>query len=362
MRYQGQDQPSGNRIVNSPVVMGDGNMMVQQQTSNPTNISQQIHQNHQSSPQSSNIHVHHQHIIGPNGQVISVQGPINSNQVSSNAQPINQIVNTSMITNPNNGVVIQGQNVVPTQSHQHRVFINSQPSEPSGPGRPNIQMIPIGVPNQPQRQDIQQHHRVHPNFYNNQQYHPQMQQYDVSRQVRPTFLQGNNQIMNGGFRPQNIVHSQNSQIMQAPTMINQQQRLQWPTNRLQPNNMNQQHQIPMAIQNASPPNVYERVPPLHQYTPAPTVWQEDVKKKKIKLGKLAKNRPYHMMECSSLPTPCPNIDVRQIPGENGRSVIINHLPQNNQNAASPSFMEDPSGYLAQQTALLNNTINRQTGL
>nr|XP_018901151.1 PREDICTED: mucin-4-like isoform X1 [Bemisia tabaci] len=31
-------------------------------------------------------------------------------------------------------------------------------------------------------------------------------------------------------------------------------------------------------------------------------------------------------------------------------------------SAAPSFMDDPSGYLAQQTALLNSTISRQTGL
>ncbi|XP_063908887.1 uncharacterized protein LOC135126713 isoform X3 [Zophobas morio] len=354
VRYQGQEH-AGNRILsNSPLVVGDGSTMMVQQTSTPTNISQQIHQNHQNTgpQQNSNVHVHHpQHIIGPNGQVISVQGPINSNQASSN-----QIVNTSMITSPNNGVVIQGQNVVPTQSHQHRVFINSQPSEPSGPGRPNIQMIPVGVANH-QQQRPEGQNKLHPHFYNNQAPYAQIQQYDASKQMRPAFLPGNNQIMNG-FRPQNMVNPQNNQIVQAPVMINnQQQKIQWP--RIQANNMNQQQ---MAVQSSqSPNNAYERVPPLHQHTPPPTMWQDEIKRKKVKLGKIVKNRSYHMMECPSLHAPCPNIDVRQIPGENGRPVIINHLPQNSQSAASPSFMEDPSGYLAQQTALLNNTINRQTG-
>jgi hypothetical protein len=355
VRYQGQEH-AGNRILSSsPLVVGESGAMMVQQTSTPTNISHQIHQNHQSTnSHSSNVHVHHQHIIGPNGQVISVQGPINSNQVSSN-----QIVNTSMIANTNNGVVIQGQNVVPTQSHQHRVFINSQPSEPSGPGRPNIQMIPVGVANQQQqRQDAQ--NRLHQQFYNNQPQYPQIQQYDASKQMRPAFLPGNNQIMNG-FRPQNMVNPQNNQIMQAPIMINNnQQKLQWPNNRIQANNVNQQQ---MAVQSSQSPNAYERVPPLHQHTPSPTLWQDEIKRKKVKLGKIVKNRPYHnVMECPSLHAPCPNIDVRQIPAENGRPVIINHLPQNSQNSASPSFMEDPSGYLAQQTALLNNTINRQTGV
>ncbi|KAJ8974368.1 hypothetical protein NQ317_002968 [Molorchus minor] len=67
-----------------------------------------------------------------------------------------------------------------------------------------------------------------------------------------------------------------------------------------------------------------------------------------------------MDTCQTSHPPCPNIDVRQIPNES-RAVIINQVPHNNQSASSPSFMEDPSGYLAQQTALLNNTINRQTG-
>lgn len=277
VRYQNQEQ---NRIMNgSPMVVGENNtMMVPQQQ----NISQiQNHQNHQQ-----------QHIIGPNGQVISVQGGLNSNQV-------------------NNGVVIQGQNGVPTQPHQHRVFINNQPNEPSGPGRPNIQMIPVGVTNQRDNQN-----RLH-HFYNQSQY-PQIQ-YDPSKQMRPTFLPGNNQM--NGFRPQ---------AMQAPV------KMQWPN----------------RIQNQAP-NAYERVPPLHPHTPTPTMWQDEIKRKKVKLGKIVK-RPYHMMDPAIHP-PCPNIDVRQIPTENGRQVIIN------QNSASPSFMEDPSGYLAQQTALLNNTINRQTG-
>ncbi|EEZ98164.1 methyl-CpG-binding domain protein 5 isoform X2 [Tribolium castaneum] len=294
VRYQNQEQQ--NRIVNgSPMVVGDNStMMVPQQQSN---ISQQIHQNHNGQ----NPSVPQQHIIGPNGQVISLQGALNSNQV-------------------NNGVVIQGQNVVPNPN-QSRVFINSQPSEPSGPGRPNIQMIPVGVTNQRDAQN-----RLH-HFYNNQQY-PQIQ-YDASKQMRPTFMPGHNQM--NGFRPQN------NQIMQAPVMINNHQKMPWPN----------------RIQNS--PNAYERVPPLHPHTPSPTMWQDEVKRKKVKLGKIVKNRPYHMMD-SALHAPCPNIDVRQIPAENGRQVIIN------QNSASPSFMEDPSGYLAQQTALLNNTINRQTGV
>lgn len=35
---------------------------------------------------------------------------------------------------------------------------------------------------------------------------------------------------------------------------------------------------------------------------------------------------------------------------------------NSTNVNGPSFLDDPSGYLAQQTALLNSTISRQTGV
>ncbi|KAJ8961744.1 hypothetical protein NQ318_021344, partial [Aromia moschata] len=357
-----QDQ-FGNRVMaGSPVVVGGDSTMMVQQSSTPNNISHQ--QNHQQIAQitpSNPVSIQSHQIIGPNGQIINVQGPINPNQ--------NQL--GQMPHSGNGGLVLQGQSVVPAQQHaqphQHRIFINGQPNEPSGPGRPNIQMIPVSISSQQnvvnhQRQDAQQRapqQQVH--FFNSQPQYSPIQQYDPNKNVRPF-----NQVING-FRPQGVPGHPGQQIVSAPLQVqqHQQQKMQW-HNRMQQSMAQQQpqQQIQQIAMNQSSPqatNVYERVPPLHQHTPSPTVWQEEIKRKKVKLGKIVKNRPYHVLEgCQTGHAPCPNIDVRQIPNES-RAVIINQIPHNNQNASSPSFMEDPSGYLAQQTALLNNTINRQTG-
>ncbi|KAJ8930124.1 hypothetical protein NQ314_017089, partial [Rhamnusium bicolor] len=360
----------GNPPQTPPVVI-DGTMIVQQSSSTNNISHQQIPQQQQISQMPptnpSSVNPQSQQIIGPNGQIINVQGPINPNH----SQAVNHI------SHPNNGgVVLQGQNVVQAQQqqqpHQHRIFINGQPNEPSGPGRPNIQMIPVSISNQQntlnhQRPDVQQRpqptqQQQHVHFYSNQPPYSPIHHYDPNKN-RPF-----SSVMNG-FRPQNMQSHPNSQLISAPVQVQhqQQQKIQW-HNRMQ-HNMNQQQpqpsQVPMNQSSPqphshNPTNIYERVPPLHQHTPSPAVWQEEIKRKKVKLGKIVKNRPYHLMDgCQPNHTPCPNIDVRQIPNE-GRAVIINH-PHNSQSSSSPSFMEDPSGYLAQQTALLNNTINRQTG-
>lgn len=111
-------------------------------------------------------------------------------------------------------------------------------------------------------------------------------------------------------------------------------------------------------------NVYSRVPPLHQHcpqTPQQTWPIVESHKKKGKSGKYNKknrlnhdNQNMHGVDGS-------NFDNRHNQ-DNYRS--NNMLCQNDFNInanPSPSFMEDPSGYLAQQTALLNNTISRQVG-
>ncbi|PSN37256.1 hypothetical protein C0J52_27082 [Blattella germanica] len=147
----------------------------------------------------------------------------------------------------------------------------------------------------------------------------------------------------------------------------------------------------MMIHSAGNPGII--VPPLHHHTPPPPVWTEEVTRKKKGSGKsnssARKQRPYnihehhqhHRVGMAGMPgnggstqidshAPCPNIDVRQIPIEHNRpppthpnnsdSSNPGFVAGNNPNI--PSFMEDPSGYLAQQTALLNSTISRQTGV
>ncbi|XP_069688774.1 nuclear receptor coactivator 6-like isoform X2 [Periplaneta americana] len=162
--------------------------------------------------------------------------------------------------------------------------------------------------------------------------------------------------------------------------------------------MHQQHHSPVVTPTPQsntlpPPNSYDRVPPLHHHTPPPPVWTEEVSRKKPKgSGKSGssarKQRPYNILEhhqhhrigvggmpgnAGSTPmdshAPCPNIDVRQIPLEHNRPPPSHPNSDNSNptyvagnNPNIPSFMEDPSGYLAQQTALLNSTISRQTGV
>lgn len=163
--------------------------------------------------------------------------------------------------------------------------------------------------------------------------------------------------------------------------------------------MHQQHHSPIVMptpqSNTLPsPSGYDRVPPLHHHTPPLPVWTEEISRKKPKgSGKSGsanrKQRQYnildhhqhHRMSIAGIPgsggpspmdshAPCPNIDVRQIPIEHNRpppshpnnsdSSNSSYMAGTNHNV--PSFMEDPSGYLAQQTALLNSTISRQTGV
>ena len=163
--------------------------------------------------------------------------------------------------------------------------------------------------------------------------------------------------------------------------------------------VNQPHHSPVVMPTSQsnalpPPSTYDRVPPLHHHTPPPPVWTEELSRKKPKgSGKAGstsrKQRSYstldhhqhHRVGIAGLqgsggPTPmdshapCPNIDVRQIPLEHNRPPPShpNSSDTTNPNYAAgtnpnvPSFMEDPSGYLAQQTALLNSTISRQTGV
>ena len=360
-RYQPQDAQTARLTSDSQLVIGDP-VMVQTHphTSLPSiphqpiqgNIQSQQMQHHvpnQQQPNSPNVHVHHHQIVGPNGQLISIQGPGNfgsSPQVPNNV--ISQIPGGGIIANHHNNVVIQG------SPQQQRIFINGQPNEPNAPGRPSIQMVPVSVSSS--RPEMIQ--RLPQPFYN-QPAQYQIQQFDPNKNIRPSFIT-NSQIINGVPVQQNL---QGGQLQNAVSITQQQPQPKMWQNRIQ-TSQNQLVIAPQSPQNMGP-NIYERVPPLHQHTPQANVWQDDANnRKKFKMGKVKKRpyvveNPHRMMEAGG--APCPNIDVRQIQNDGGR-VLVNQFPQtNNQGASSPSFLEDPSGYLAQQTALLNSTINRQTG-
>lgn len=321
----------------------------QQQNSSQNTTSQ----NNQQSP---HIQVPPQHLISPNGQVISVQGPIHSSGLHSNQLVATNGVNPSnqVIGSGNANIVLQG------QQSQQRIFISGQPVEPNGPGRPNLQVVPVTISTS--RQDS--NGRLQQSQYNQQpQYQGVMQQFDANK-VRGPFIQHPGSQVVNGYRPSGS--HQHNQIVQNPVMINPQQKVWQRMPNIQANIL-QQNQIPIQQNQHAQlnSNVYERVPPLHQHSPSTTVWTDEINKKKIKI-KTVKKRPYSLIDGQHRTIesqgPCPNIDVRQIQNEQGRPVVVNQYGQQNQNpSSSPSFMEDPSGYLAQQTALLNSTISRQTG-
>lgn len=315
------------------------------------------------SPQnSSQIQIHQQHIIGANGQLISVQhGPVHPNVPQQGHLPNNQIIsNDTMISSGPNGIIIHGHNMMQGQPPQQKVFVNSQHMDSNAPGRPNIQMLPIPQPNPKQEllQRVQQQQTFcNPPF----QYQGVMQQFDPNKGIRAPFISSGCNLKTDNQHYGAVVQ----QNLQNPAILLQQQKQQWqnrPINNTPMSNI-QVHQL--ATPQQSPmPNIEERVPPLHQHTPSPSIWTDDVARKKVKITRNIKKRPFNMFESSNRmeAVPCPNIDVRQISNEGGRTVMINQSPQSTQGSSSPSFMEDPSGYLAQQTALLNSTISRQTGV
>uniref|UniRef100_A0AAR5QEW1 Uncharacterized protein n=2 Tax=Dendroctonus ponderosae TaxID=77166 RepID=A0AAR5QEW1_DENPD len=327
------ESTGGRMMTISPVVIGDDTSPVPELNSH-----------------SPSVHIHSQQILGPNGQIINLQ-----EMPQGHGGVVHQGQNH----------VMQGQNINVMHSHhqqqQNRLYLNTQPSEPSGPGRPSMHLAQsnIGVSQQLKGSDVQKKIQQQSQLFNNQQ----MQHYENVDPCKSIRSFGFN-----GSRPQSLPHQTHlvqNNLMQQQQM---QQKFQWQhrmhnLNQQQLNQMHIQHHQQPNLQNNQNVNIYERVPPLHQHTPN-TIWQDEIRRKRVKLGKAVKNRQYHMLDNCQLRGnlgPCPNINVRQIPNEGARSIITNQLPQHNQNASSPSFLEDPSGYLAQQTALLNNTISRQTG-
>lgn len=180
----------------------------------------------------------------------------------------------------------------------------------------------------------------------------------VNKNIKPAYLS------NPSNSAPNVFKSQVSEN-QTLTIVNATAKTTW-QNRM-PSNVNQ-HLIPpnhlsQIEQNTSinKLNVYGKTSPIQNSELSGSVWIDDARKK-MKLNKSTRKRSCipdvqsRSMECQELNT---NVDIRCISGEN-ESVTVRQLPPHSHYAPSPSFMDDPSGYLAQQTALLNNTINRQT--
>lgn len=391
IRYPNQPPPMNRVIPGSPQVMVGSNMMLPQQGSAITpqqqiqlQNQQMIYQQMQNSNQQLN-----QNMIGPNGQVISVhqpQGqhmPANNNQIVPNPMG-QQIIGNGAVLPPNTGnsIVIQGQNI------HNQIQQRIQP-EVRGVGRPapaNMNIVPSSTPNSIQQNfDIRLHHQQQqpqsqqqqqPFYGQNVQYQNNMeqnkllqQQFDPSKNIRPNFIPNGQNVQFNNYRPDQgpIAVQQNQMVMISPQNNQKQWQQNKPGTPVQTmQSVNQQTtQANTPVQNTNPlnqnQNVFDRVPPLHHHTPPPPVWNSEDNRKKVKMSKQnKKQRPYNVGEQRFTPdghSPCPNVDVRQI--QTDKSVMHNQYPQQ---SPGPSFMEDPSGYLAQQTALLNSTISRQTGV
>ncbi|KAK5650489.1 hypothetical protein RI129_001518 [Pyrocoelia pectoralis] len=378
-RYQNQEA-SVNRVMMDTQASSDA--MNLQAPSNP-NISRH-HQQHslpQSTPPSvfhavpnymkqcdvsnpSQIQVHQQHIVGSNGQIISLQNPVYPNV--SHLNNTTNIGNGSMITN-SNGIIIHDQTVTANQEPQQKLFVNGQSIESSGPGRPSIQALPIIQPTQQKHEGNQ---RLQQQGFCSESFHYQgvVQQFDGNKNVRASFPGNCTLKPDQQYNP--VVQQSNQMTIQSsntPIIVHQKEKPIWQGR--PPNSISNTVHINQA--SLSPQikpqtlNVEERVPPIYQHTPSLSMWSDDIARKKVKTSKNAKKRPFNIIDNSrvvQVESSCSNVDVRQQSSESERTTILDESPQSTPNSSSPSFMEDPSGYLAQQTALLNSTISRQMGM
>ncbi|XP_032684219.1 uncharacterized protein LOC116850265 isoform X4 [Odontomachus brunneus] len=110
-------------------------------------------------------------------------------------------------------------------------------------------------------------------------------------------------------------------------------------------------------------NSFDRVPPLHHHIPQASTWTDEAARKKAKPTKIIvkKQRQHGIAESRtnnglehSVPSPVEEYSEKNQQNNGQIGTTFNN--------SGPSFLEDPSGYLAQQTALLNSTISRQTGV
>ncbi|KAF5276190.1 hypothetical protein FQR65_LT03994 [Abscondita terminalis] len=316
---------------------------------------------------SSQIQVHQQHIVGSNGQIISLQNPVYPNVQHLNNPP--NMGNGTMITNGPNGIILHDQNTLADQETQQKLYINGQPIESSGPGRPNIQTLPIAQSTQNKPEVVQ---RMPQQAFCSESFHYQgmMQQFDISKNIRSSFVPANCKVKSDHQQYSSVVQQSNQMTVHndsAPILIQQKEKPMWQnrppnsiSNTIHVNQPSLSPQIKPSVLNAE-----ERVPPIYQHTPSVSIWSDDLTRKKVKNSKSMKKRQFNLAENSRVvqveSLSCSNADIRQQCNENDRTISLNESPQSTQ-SSSPSFMEDPSGYLAQQTALLNSTISRQTGM
>lgn len=332
-----QHQPIPSNQIHQAV---SSNQLHQAVTSNQHHQMMSSNQLHQTTPPNQHhqtVPLNQQHqIMSSNPQHQAVPSNQQHQPIPTNQQHQTVSTNQQLQTVPSN----QHHQTVST-NHQHQTINLNQMHQTLPPNQQHQNSLPSQ-----QHQTLPQNHQQQPIPQNLQQ-----QPIPQNLQQQPI--------------PQNLQQQPISHNQQHQTVHQNQQHQIVP--------QNQQHQtVPLSqqlVQQNQPvmqPNIYERIPPLHHHVPNAPVWGDERKKYNAKTqGKPAvhvKNKrtfdhQQHNNQ-ANCDQPCPNVDVRQIPQDQNK--IPNHSQFSNANI--PSFMEDPSGYLAQQTALLNSTISRQTGI
>lgn len=309
----------------------------------------------------------------PQGQVMMPQQAMVMQQQQHQQQNVGMQVSHSQTMIQSSAMVVQSPNHSIQQSHQSNQMVMQQHQQTQQGVQVQMPNQQVALPNH-QQQNVNQ---MQNNSTSNTCSSPAMLMHH-QRPAPPWQTNRNNQLLNQNSvinqQPQPPTQTQpNQQQVQHQVQQQQIQQQHIQQQQVQQQQVQQQVQQQQIQQQAMQPNTFERVPPLHHHLPTAPVWNDDRKKLIPKLqGKPAaqavpKNKilPYLVenqqhsvgVNCDQQ---CPNVDVRQIPQEQ------NKLPGSQShsfaNTNNPSFMEDPSGYLAQQTALLNSTISRQTGM
>lgn len=361
------------------------NAVINQQSQPPSQVipsnqqhsmiqSSQLHQTLPSSQQHQSLpsNQHHQ-LLTSNHQ--HQQLPSNQLHHTVPSNQLHQAVSSSQLhqtipSNQHHQMMSSNQlhQTAPTNQHHQALSLNQQPQ--TMPSNPH-QTIPLN-----QQHQTTPTNQQHQTISTNQQFQPipsnqQHQMVSTNQQHQTIATNHMHQTLPPNQQHQNSLPSQQNQtlsqnLQQQPVAHNQQHQTVHQSQQHQIIPQNQLHQPVPLSQQPMQSNIYERIPPLHHHAPNAPVWGDDRKKYNPKIqGKPAahlknkRNFDHHQHNNqANCDQPCPNVDVRQIPQEQNK--ILNQSQFSNTNI--PSFMEDPSGYLAQQTALLNSTISRQTGI
>jgi hypothetical protein len=216
-------------------------------------------------------------------------------------------------------------------------------------------------------------------MYIMQQHQHQQQQQQQQQQMQMMQTQNQNDDMKTGQnRCGQMMHVQmngnpnNHGHMNS--MMAQRHPIMWQQKNVQHAAVNTSHNVVQCSEttsaSSSSPNPFERVPPLHSHmSPSPPVWNEDQNRKRMMKNP---NKSPTAMGAKKMKMPFGQNyqDGRTVNQTSGNAAGVSSTNTNSamakdkndySNTPVPSFMDDPSGYLAQQTALLNSTISKQTG-